>query len=80
MKATIESTDRIVEISDPTGRPALARVWEGVTEAGVPFAAYITQTQVRAGLGREAEFNRDLVNSRPPSAETVKAIDLRYVI
>jgi hypothetical protein len=80
MKATITSTDRIVEISDPQGRRAAARVWEGVTEGGVAFTAYITQTQVLAGQGREAEFNRDLIRSGPPTAETVKAIDLRYVI
>jgi len=80
MKATIESTDRLVEISDPSGRRATARVWEGVTEGGVPFTAYITQVQVRAGGGREAAFNRDLVRSGPPSAETVKAIELRYLV
>lgn len=80
MKATISSTDRIVEISDPQGRPALARVWEGETEAGIVFTAYITQVQVRAGQRREAEFNRDLVKSGAPSAETIKAIELRYVV
>lgn len=80
MKATIVSTNRLVEISDPSGRRATARVWEGVTEAGVPFTAYIAQTQVRAGGGREAEFNRDLVRSGPPSAETLKAIELRYLV
>ncbi|WKA31584.1 hypothetical protein [Bradyrhizobium roseum] len=80
MKATIESTDCIVEISDPSGRRASARVWEGVTEGGVKFTAYITQTQVRAGAGREAEFNRDLIRSGRPSVETAKAIDHRYVV
>jgi hypothetical protein len=80
MKATITSTDRIVEVSDPSGRRASARVWEGVTEGGVQFTAYVTQTQVRAGEGREAEFNRDLVRSGPPSVETRKAIDHRYVV
>ena len=79
MRATITSTDRIVEISDPSGRRATARAWEGITEGGVHFVAYITQTQVRAGTG-EAEFNRDLVRSGPPSAEARKAIDLRYIV
>lgn len=78
MKATIQSTSAMVEISDPHGRRALARVWEGVTEGGIPFTAYITQTQVRAG--GSAEFDRDLVKSGPPSAETVRAIDMRYVV
>lgn len=78
MKATINSTDKIVEISDPSGRRATARAWEGVTEAGVHFVAYVTQMQVRGG--GEAEFNRDLVRSGPPSAEARKAIDLRYLV
>lgn len=80
MKATIESTDRMVEISDPSGRRAAARVWEGVTDAGVEFTAYITQIQVRPGAHREAEFNRDLARSGAPSAETVEAIALRYLV
>lgn len=80
MKATISSTDRIVDVSDHQGRRAAARVWEGVTADGIAFTAYITQVQVRAGQKREAEFNRDLVRSDQPSAETIKAIELRYVV
>jgi len=78
MKATITSTSKVLEISDPAGRRAIARVWEGVTEGGVPFTAYITQTQVRNG--GEAEFERDLVRSPAPSPETMKAIELRYLV
>ncbi len=78
MRATITSTSKIVEISDPAGRRASARVWEGVTEGGVPFTAYITQTQVRNG--GEAEFERDLVRSPAPKEETMKAIDMRYLV
>lgn len=80
MKATITSTDRVVDVSDQHGRRAAARVWEGETESGIKFTAYITQVQVRAGQRREAEFNRELVQSGAPSAETIEAIDLRYVI
>lgn len=80
MKASIESTDRIVEVSDPRGQRALARVWKGIAETGVEFTAYVTLVQVRAGQGREAEFNRELARSGPPDAETVKAIELRYVV
>jgi hypothetical protein len=78
MKATVNSTSKVVEISDPAGRRATARVWEGVTEGGVPFTAYITQTQVRNG--GEAEFERDLVRSPAPSADTMKAIEIRYLV
>lgn len=80
MKATITSTDRVVEVSDPQGRRALTRVWTGETESGIAFTAYITLIQVRAGQGREAEFNRDLVKSGPPDADTLKAIELRLII
>lgn len=80
MKATVTSTSRVVDISDPSGRRATARVWEGVTENGVRFTAYITQVQVLKGGGREAEFNRDLAQSSPPAPETLKAIELRYLV
>lgn len=76
----MKSTDRIVEISDPAGRRATARVWEGVTDGGVEFTAYITQVQVRSGSHREAEFNRDLALSGRPGPETVIAIDARYLV
>lgn len=79
MKATVTSTNKVVEISDPAGRRATARVWEGVTEGGVAFVAYITQVQVRSS-GRHAEFERDLACSGPASADTIEAIDLRYII
>lgn len=79
MKATIVSTDKIVPITDPNGARALARVWEGVTENGIPFVAYITRVQVRSNLdGRE--FERDLQEHKPADAETLRAIDLRFVI
>ncbi|WP_342733580.1 hypothetical protein [Bradyrhizobium sp. B117] len=65
-------------------RPARAESYraglEGVTDGAIAFTAYITQVQVKPGQGREAEFNRDLVKSDPRSAETVRAIELRYVV
>ena len=79
MKATIESTTEIVEISDPRGRRAFARVWEGVTAGGVPFTAYITTVQVRTDQ-KNYEFERELQEHKPPSADTMRAIDLRFVL
>lgn len=79
MKATITSTDKVLEISDQAGRRASARVWEGITEGGVEFVAYITLVQVRT-TARSAEFDRDLVRSGPPSAETVRYIEARFII
>lgn len=79
MKATIQSTTEIVETRDPQGRPALARVWEGITEAGVPFTAYITTVQVRTDADNTV-FVRELQEHVAPSAETIRAIDLRFVL
>ena len=80
MKASIESTARVVDVLDVKGRKAAARVWKGVTEAGIEFTAYIVSCQVRAGAHREAEFERELVRSGAPDAETLKAVDMRFVI
>jgi hypothetical protein len=79
MKATIESTDRIVTITDPQGAKALARVWEGTTAAGIPFVAYITMVQVRSNQ-QAAEFERELQEHKLPEPETLRAIDLRFIL
>lgn len=41
MKATMESTDRIVQI----GAGVPARIWEGTTALGIPFLAFITHIE-----------------------------------
>ncbi len=79
MKASIESTTEVVEISDPSGRRASARVWEGVTAGGVRFTAYITCVQVLT-KDQNDEFARDLQEHKRPDASTQRAIDLRFVI
>ena len=59
MRAQFESTDHIVTIK-AVGFDGLtkARVWEGVTEAGVRFTAYISIIEVHKGE-EAAEFLRD---------------------
>lgn len=81
MKATIESTDTIVDsVPSPGGpRNVPARVWEGVTEEGVEFVAYITCMQVR-GDADNSEFERELTEHRKTGAQTKRAIDMRHVI
>ncbi|AXK79975.1 hypothetical protein DW352_05245 [Pseudolabrys taiwanensis] len=81
MKATIQSTDRVVSISDPTCACATlqARVWEGVTESGVPFVAYITIVQVHRKEDN-TEFERELQEHKAPDASTLRAIDSRFVL
>jgi hypothetical protein len=79
MKATIKSTDQVVEMKDSEGRPYKARVWEGASEGGVAFTAYIPTVQV----ARDADnyvFERELAEHDAPSAATRRAIDMRFVI
>lgn len=79
MKATITSTDAIVEIADPRGNRALARVWEGVSEDGVAFTAYLTSVQVLSKADN-SEFEKALQKHKRPSPETQRAIDMRFVL
>ena len=79
MKATITSTYQVVDMKDPRGRTAAARVWEGVTEGGVPFVAYIMMVQVATNLD-QPEFERSLKEHSAPSADTVRAIDARFIL
>lgn len=81
MKATITSTDQIVVIpAIGGGEPGLtkARVWEGVTEAGVKFTAYISLIQVHRNEDNSV-FERELSEHKPPEASTRYAIDNRMV-
>jgi hypothetical protein len=73
MKATLESTTKIVTIN---GVPA--RIWEGVTEKGVRCHAYITRIAVQKD-DDASEFEKDLHKCREPSPEIV-ALDPRIVL
>jgi len=76
MKASITSTDSIVNI----GGGISARVWEGVSEKGVPFVAYIAVVQVKRAAANE-EFERELNEfHKDPDAATLRAIDLRMIL
>lgn len=79
MKAKIESTDQIVTIN-AVGAPGYtkARVWEGVTEAGVPFTAYIPLVQVHKDADN-TQFERELAEHKRPEPWTVHAISARMV-
>lgn len=80
MKAKIESTDQIVTISAVgfTGQTK-ARVWEGVTENGVAFVAYIPLVQVHRSENN-SQFERELSEHKQPKEETLYAIDARMVL
>jgi hypothetical protein len=78
MKATIESTTKIVELETSGGARMQARVWEGVSENGVPFHAFI----VRVGASKDADlsqFEADLKEQAAPSVG-IQAIPLRLII
>jgi hypothetical protein len=80
MKATITSTSAIVEI-EAIGFPGRtqARVWEGISENGVPFTAYIPVVQVHKDADN-SQFERELQEHKQPSPETRRAIDARFVL
>lgn len=80
MRATITSTDRIVDIK-AIGHDGMtkARVWEGVTEQGVIFTAYIPVVQVHKGEDNSV-FERELSEHKPPEDWTRRAIDARFVV
>ena len=79
MKAQINSTTEVVEINDVKGNRCLARVWEGMTEAGVPFTAYVTNLQIDRKADN-SQFAREMQEHSQPSLETRRAIDLRFII
>lgn len=84
MKITIESTSKVVEfVSDGIVVPA--RVWQGVTENGIPVQAFITRIAPEIPTTDPrideltAEFERDLHRQADPRP-TVAAIPLRMII
>jgi hypothetical protein len=79
MKATIVSTDQIVEMKDTNGRPYMARVWEGESDGGVRFTAFISTVQVHRDDDNTV-FERELQEHKAPRADTQRAIDMRFVL
>lgn len=79
MKATISSTDQIVDVK-AVGYSGLtrARVWEGITEGGVRFTAYIPIVQVHKD-DDNSDFEHELSEHKPPEDWTKRAIHARMV-
>ena len=74
MKITINSTTLIATLN---GVPA--RIWEGVTESGIPVTCYVTRIAIDKDEPRAAEFENELTEHAPPSPE-VAAIPLRLIL
>lgn len=79
MKATIVSTDRVVNLLKIEGSDVEARVWEGVTDTDVKFTAYIALVQVHKGADN-SQFERDLREHKAPDMDTIRAIDARFIL
>lgn len=69
MKITIESTDSITHLD---GVPV--RVWNGITEQGVPCKVFVHRLAVHQDEDLAA-FERELQEQLPPG----RVIDLRHV-
>ncbi len=74
MKATIESTTKIIHLN---GMPA--RIWEGTTESGIKIHCYITRVAIDKDEPRADEFQKELEEQKTPSIE-IQAIPLRMII
>lgn len=79
MKATLESTSKIVRLKvkgNEDGVPA--RIWEGTTESGIPFHAFIVRVAVDKGADN-SQFERELQETRSPSPD-VANYPLRMIL
>jgi len=69
---TIEATTRLV----CSGEQPIGRIWEGMTDAGVPVVVLVTGIAVDGGLDC-SESERTLIDLRPPSAIGINAFPSR---
>lgn len=78
MIITLTSTTKIVTL-EYEGGAVPARVWEGVTDSGIPCHAYITRIAVHR-KDDERQFERELMRMRDPINPDVRAIPARLII
>jgi hypothetical protein len=76
MKITLESTT-LMALTSINSVPA--RVWEGQTETGIPVYCFVGLIAVQKDLDWN-QFERELKESRPPSAEADRAVSLRMIL
>jgi hypothetical protein len=74
MKITIESTNKVVELD---GVPA--RIWEGKTDSGIKVHCFITRIAIDKNEVRTDEFEKELQETRTPTAE-IQAIPFRLIL
>jgi hypothetical protein len=78
MKITLESTTKIVTLETATGHVP-ARLWEGVTESGIPVHAFITRIAVHKDLDA-SQFERELEEQRAPSRLVDQTYPARMIL
>lgn len=74
MKATMESTSRMLILNGLN-----FRVWEGVTEKGVPFVALVNRLQSAVPAQQTAMIS-ELLKHKDPAATTEPALILMEAI
>lgn len=75
MRITIESTTKLVEVN---GVPA--RIWEGVTDSGVPVHCLITRVMVDRA-DDTGQFDAELgAEHRPPRNADIEAYPMRLLL
>jgi len=82
MKITIESTSQIIMIrtaGGPGKGEIPARVWEGQTDSGIPVLCLIPRITVKDDQDA-SQFERELIECRPPSADVSQAFPLRLIL
>lgn len=83
MKITIESTSKLVEIQSDVGASIPARIWEGMTDTGIPVHCYVTRIcpSLLPPLSPaiEAEFKESLMECKPPS-RILDGIPLKFFL
>jgi len=80
MKITLESTSKIVMLKpDKLSDGVPARIWEGQTESGIKVHCFITRIAVNKNEPRIHEFENELEEQNPPSAE-IESIPSRLVL
>lgn len=75
MKITIESTTRIVRVNG-----VACRVWQGVTERGVPMTALLAPIVAVRADADVTEFEADLNEHAAPNDDAKLCFPLRMVI
>ena len=87
MKITIESTEKITNLEIREGLHGIsmpARIWEGVTESGIPVHCFVTRIaptleDTPDNAERFREFELELKEQRKPSVG-IAAIPLRLIL